>query len=98
MVKKSAKMLLAHLIEEEDIIKGQKVIDLVEILFNLILEEEILWITKEMFQDIGYDNQYSTGKKTAQISYFIPVNSAHKFEKFFGKCVWFFFLSIGVGF
>ena len=98
MVKKSAKMLLAHLIKEDDIIKGQQVIDPVEILLNLILEEEILWITKQMFQDIGYDNHYSTGKRTTQISYFIPVNSAHKFEKFFGKCLWFFFLSIDVGF
>ena len=43
IVIKSAKILLADLIEEEDIIKGQQVIDPVEILLNF------LWITKEMF-------------------------------------------------
>ena len=63
MVIKSGKILLARLIEEEDIIKGQQVIDPVEVLLNLILEEKILWITKEMFQDAGYVNQFSTGKK-----------------------------------
>ena len=43
IVIKSTKILLADLIGEEDIIKGQQVIDPVEILLNF------LWITKEMF-------------------------------------------------
>ena len=43
---KSAKILLTHLIEEKDIIKGQQVTDPVEILFSLIPEEKTLWITE----------------------------------------------------
>ena len=64
IVIKSAKILLAHLIEEEDIIKGQQMIDPVEILLNLILEDQTLWIAKEMFQDVRYMNQFFTGKRT----------------------------------
>ena len=64
IVIKSAKILLAHLIEEEDIIKGQQMIDPVEILLNLILEDQTLWIAKEMFQDVRYMNQFFTGKWT----------------------------------
>ena len=64
MVIKSAKIPLAHLIKEEDIIKDQQVIDTAEILLNLILEEEILCFTEEMFQDFGYVNQFCTGKRT----------------------------------
>ena len=64
IVVKSAKILLAHLIEEEDIIKGQQMIDPVEILLNLILEDQTLWIAKEMFQDVRYMNQFFTGKRT----------------------------------
>ena len=48
MVIKSNKILLAHLIKEVDIIKDQQGIDPVEVLLSLILEEEILSVTKEI--------------------------------------------------
>lgn len=41
--------------------------DPVETLLNLTLKEEILWITKETFQNVGYVSQFFTGKRTAQI-------------------------------
>ena len=73
IVIKSAKILLAHLIEEEDIIKGQQMIDPVEILLNLILEDQTLWIAKEMFQDVRYMNQFFTGKRTVQIKMLVKL-------------------------
>ena len=73
IVVKSAKILLAHLIEEEDIIKGQQMIDPVEILLNLILEDQTLWIAKEMFQDVRYMNQFFTGKRTVQIKMLVKL-------------------------
>ena len=48
MVIKSNKILLAHLIKEVDIIKDRQGIDPVEVLLSLILEEEILSVTKEI--------------------------------------------------
>ena len=73
IVIKSAKILLAHLIEEEDIIKGQQMIDPVEILLNLILEDQTLWIAKEMFQDVRYMNQFFTWKRTVQIKMLVKL-------------------------
>lgn len=51
------------------VIKRTKIFlaDTVEALLNLTLKEEILWITKEMFQNVGYVSHFFTGKKTAQI-------------------------------
>lgn len=46
------------------VIKRTKIFlaDPVEALLNLTLKEEILWITKEMFQNVGYVSQFFTEK------------------------------------